>query len=338
MFGFKYAKFDPNTYVIVHKNGRVSKEGVGLSFFYFAPSTSIVAIPKSSNDLPFIFEEMTNDYQAIRVQGQITYTIEDPHKLAAILDYSVDARGVYKKSDHEKLGQRIINEAQTTTTSFVHTLSLKESLRSAAEIGKIIEQGLGESQSLAMMGIKVLGVNILGIKGTPEMTRALETETRELLQKEADRAIYERRNFAVEQERVIKESELSTQIAVEEKKKQIAEKKMELKVLNAENDKKLREMKVEEDISVEEMRSGLLAKKEENDRKEADIEGYVIQQKLEPYKNLDWKLLMALNGNSDSSTHIAMAFRELAENAENIQNLNITPDLLNTVMQQQSNR
>ena len=59
------------------------------------------------------------------------------------------------------------------------------------------------------------------------MTRALETETREMLQQEADQAIYGRRNFAVEQERKIKESELNTEIAVEEKQKQIAEKKME---------------------------------------------------------------------------------------------------------------
>ena len=110
---------------------------------------------------------------------------------------------------------------------------------------------------------------------------------------------------------------------------------MELKVLNAENDQKLREMKVQEDISVEEMRSDLLAKKEENDKKEADVAGYVINQKLEPYKNMDWKLLMALNGNNDARTQIALAFRELAENAQNVQNLNITPDLLNTVMQQQ---
>ena len=52
------------------------------------------------------------------------------------------------------------------------------------------------------------------------MERALETETREKLQQEADQAIYLRRNFAVEQERKIKESELNTEIAVEEKKKQ----------------------------------------------------------------------------------------------------------------------
>ena len=42
-------------------------------------------------------------------------------------------------------------------------------------------------------------------------------------QRRSDEAIYARRNAAVEQERRIKESELNTEIAVEEKKRQIRE-------------------------------------------------------------------------------------------------------------------
>src|SRR5204863_179982 len=82
-------------------------------------------------------------------------------------------------------------------------------------------------------GIEILTVNILAIKASPEMARALETETREKLSQEADQAVYERRNFAVEQERKIKETELNTEIAVEEKKKQIDEKKMEAEIQKA---------------------------------------------------------------------------------------------------------
>ena len=52
---------------------------------------------------------------------------------------------------------------------------------------------------------------------------ALEAETREKILKESDDAIYLRRNSSVEQERKIKENELNTEIAVENKKKQIKE-------------------------------------------------------------------------------------------------------------------
>ena len=45
--------------------------------------------------------------------------------------------------------------------------------------------------------------------------------------READEAIYARRNSAVEQERAIKENELNTEIAVENKKRQIRETQMD---------------------------------------------------------------------------------------------------------------
>ena len=332
MFGISYIKFDSMTYVIQFKNGQVKKEGRGLSFFYFAPNSSIAAIPMGSNDLPFIFNETTNDYQSISIQGQVTYKIGNPKQLAELLDFTVDSNGTYKKNDSEKLNQRIINEAQTATSSFIHSLGLKESIRSAKTIETKITEGLQASQAISILGIEILTVNILAIKATPEMARALETETREKLSQEADQAVYERRNFAVEQERKIKETELNTEIAIEEKKKQIDEKKMESEIQKADNDRKLREMKVQADISVENQRKLLIEQKTENQRKEADTQGYVVETTLKPYKEMDWKIITALNNNPDPKFNIALAFRQLAENANKIGNLNISPELLETIL------
>ncbi|GAA4833173.1 SPFH domain-containing protein [Algivirga pacifica] len=328
MFGIKYIQFDPTQYVLCYQKGKLKKEGTGLSFFYFAPTTSIAAVPVGSNDLPFIFSETTNDYQTVTIQGQITYKVQNPKQLSELLGFTVDGHGIYKKDDYEKLQQRIINAAQTATATFIHGLGLKETIRSGKEIEQKIQGGLTASESISMLGVEILGVNVIAVRATPEMEKAMETEAREKLQQEADQAIYERRNFAVEQERIIKETELNTQIAVEEKKKQIAEKKMESKVQEATNDQRLREMKVAADISVENNRKKLIDLKNENDRLEADTRGYTLEATLKPYQNMDWKLLMALSGEADAQTHIALAFRELADNADKIGNLNITPDLL----------
>jgi len=52
---------------------------------------------------------------------------------------------------------------------------------------------------------------------------------------------------------------------------------------------------------------------------------------------LNWRTLMALSaGQVDSKLAIAMAFRDLAENAEKIGTLNVTPDLLNTLLDQKT--
>ena len=320
------------TYVIMFKNGQVVKEGRGLSFFYYSPTTSISAIPIGSNNLPFIFSETTKDYQTVTIQGQITYKIGNPKQLADVLDFTVNGNGIYKKDDTEKLNQTIVNEAQTATSSFIHQLGLKEAIRSAKTIETKIIDGLSTSQAITLLGIEILSINILAIRATPEMERALETETRESLQQEADQAIYARRNFAVEQERKIKESELNTEIAVEEKNKQIAEKQAETEVQKTESVLKLREMNVQADITIENQRKILLEQKTANQKTEADAQGYVLETTLKPYKGLDWKILTALNNNTDPKFNVSLAFRELAENAGKIGNLNISPDLLDTLL------
>ena len=106
----------------------------------------------------------------------------------------------------------------------------------------------------------------------------------------------------------------------------------------AENDQKLREMKLSADISVENQRKQLIEQKTENDKKEAETQGYVIETTLKPYKDIDWKTLTALNNNPDPKFNIALAFRQFAENADKIGNLNISPELLDSLLNDKSNK
>ena len=334
MLGFHYIKFDSMNYVIHYKNGSIKREGKGLSFFYFKPSSSIVSIPIQSSDLQFVFTEVTKDYQEVTLQGQVTYRVNDPQQLAEVLDFTVDKKKQYLKNDHEKIEQRIINEAQTASATLIQQLALKSALRSLNGLESDILKHLQQSNTITMLGLEVLSVNMLGITPNPEMARALEAQTREALQKEADQAIYERRNFAVEQERMIKESELNTEIAVEEKQRQIAEKKMETAVVEQENEQHLNTMKMEANITLEEQRKSLIDIRIINEKKEADAKEYTLNATLKPYKNIDWRTLMALGQKpNEPGSHIAMAFRELAENANKIGTLNITPDLLASLIQ-----
>ena len=86
---------------------------------------------------------------------------------------------------------------------------------------------LRQAPTIEALGLEILGLSVLAIKPKPETSRALEAEAREDLLRRADKALYSRRNAAIEQERAIKENELSTEIAVENKKRQIKEAQME---------------------------------------------------------------------------------------------------------------
>ena len=109
MFGLRFIKAQPTEYVIQFRNGQPLREGAGLSMFYFAPTSSLVVVPTASVNEPFIFAEVTADYQEVTIQGQVTYRIVDPRRTAALLNFSLDANGRYASDDPEKLSQRLID-------------------------------------------------------------------------------------------------------------------------------------------------------------------------------------------------------------------------------------
>ena len=228
MFGIRFIKVQPTTYLLQYRRGQIVREGVGLAFFYYAPTTSLVAIPVGSIDVPFIFEEPTADYQTVTLQGQVSYRVVDAKKLAGLMDFTLAPNGRdYASEDSEKLPQRVINLVHVLARAELEKLPLRNAIRAAADIVKEVKGQLTASGEVAALGLEILGFSLLAIKPTPETARALEAETREQLLQEADEAICARRNSAVEQERAIKENELNTEIAVENKKRQIREAQMD---------------------------------------------------------------------------------------------------------------
>lgn len=315
MLGIRYFKAPPTTWVALFRNGQPSRSGLGLSFLYFAPSATLVAVPSATADLPFAFSEIAADFQAVTVQGQLSWRVAEPAKLAAALDFSVDAHGAYRSDDPEKLRERLLATAQVLVRAEIQKLPLRQALGAAERITAEVLPRLRQAEALTSLGIETLAFSILSIRPTPEMARALEAEAREALQRQSDLAIYERRNAAVEQERRIKESELNTEIAVEEKKR------------------KIRETQIAADIAVEEQRATLIDQRAANERKDADAKGYALETTLKPVKSMDWRVLAALSaGGMDPKASIALAFRELAENASKIGEVNVSPDLLRSLI------
>ena len=127
MLGIQYIKVEPTEFVLQYRGGEVVREGAGLSFFYFAPSSSLVRVPMGSVDVPFIFEEVTADFQKVTVQGQLTYRIANPRALAELMNFTLAPNGRdYSSEDPTKLDQRLINHAQVLTSATLKGMSLRE--------------------------------------------------------------------------------------------------------------------------------------------------------------------------------------------------------------------
>lgn len=314
LFNIRFMKAPPTTYVLQYKRGVVKREGAGLSFFYYAPTSTIVAVPLSSRDVPFAFQESTADFQTLTLQGQLTYRVTEPQQLSALLDHSLNRHGTYASADPEKLPERLLALLHTRMRLAVERRGLREALASAEQIATEVFAAVRTTEEVAALGIEVLGVCLLSVRPTPEVSKALEAEMRESLQRKADEAIYSRRNAAVEQERRIKESELETERAIEERRQ------------------KMRESQMSAEISLEQQRTALIDKRVENEKKDADAKGYTLRAALAPIADLDWRKVMMLSPSGDPRASIALAFQEMAGNAQKIGELNVSPDLLRALI------
>jgi hypothetical protein len=339
MFGFRLIKVEPTDFVLQFKRGKVVREGAGLSFFYFAPTTSLVLIPIGSIDVPFIFEEVTADFQEVTVQGQITYRVAEPHKLSQLMNFTLAPNGKeYASEDPKMVPKRLINHAQVLTRASLKTLTLREALGQSDALVHSIRDGLKSAEAVSALGLEILGLSILAIKPTPETSRALEAEAREQILREADEAVYARRNAAVEQERAIKENELNTEIAVENKKKQIKETQMEAEKSVQQKKRELREAEMETRIAVEEKNEKLVTMSTANAQKEADSKAYAISAVMKALADTDPKTLQALTSvGMEPGQMVAIAIKELAEGAEKIGQLNISPELLRELLDRKRN-
>lgn len=331
MFGIKYIKFQPSEYVIQYSKGKIRRKGTSLSFNYFSPTTSLIVIPIGSKDVPFIFEELTSDFQTVSVQGNLSYRIVDMDKISHLLNFTFNPRlRQYLSDDPIKLSQRVINVASVLVKKHIEKMELKQSIQSTEELANLVFCDLEQNKEINNYGLEILGFSILAITPSKETSRALEAHTREEILKKADEALYERRNAAILQERKIKENELNTELAIVDKKREITEAELESQLISQQATNKINREQLMFEIEQEEEKKNLVTLEVENIKVKADAKSYELNQIMDALKNADQNTLKALISiGKNSSELIALAFQDIANNASKIGELNISPELLN---------
>ena len=363
----RFKKFQPTDYVMAVKNGKTVKKGSGLTLLYNDFYTSILVAPTMAFDGAFAFDDLvTADYQTVCVQGAVTYIIDDYERAVKMADFAYER--TYKAKQVAAMNlfcKRINNVIKAIVISETGNREVRAIIKQADDMADFLTEALKKDETLATLGVKILAVNILGITAKPETRKALEAAAREEILKEQDDAIYKRRNAAIEQERIIKENELNTEIKVAEKEKDIKEKEQEIKrklletELEMEMERQEREQEIkgkvlaselelerkekeervkmqqtelEEKIKLEERNKEFVNLEVENAKKRAEEQAFAAAQMVKAYENANVALIEACAmANMDPKTLMAKAFVELGENAGKIGTLNMTPDILATI-------
>lgn len=334
MFGIQFIKTQPTIHLMQFRKGRIVREGAGLSFFYYAPSSSLVAVPVASQASNFMLELVTSDFQSVTVQGEISYRVQDPKRTSALMDFSLTANGkAHASEDPKRLADRVAMQASVIIQQAVQALDLKQALKASATIARAAQQQLGAQPEIEALGLQILGISIVAIKPTPDIARALEAEARESNLKAADDAVYLRRMASVQNERSIRQNELDTEIAVEEKKRLIQETQMDAKAAVMRRQNELRGEQMGSDIELEQRRKDLVDGQSENTRKLAEAEAHKVSTLMQALEKTDPRVVQALAAvGMQPAQLIAQAFGGIAEKAERIGQLNMSPELLNSLL------
>lgn len=322
----RYRKFGPGEYVLQVKDGRTVRQGLGLSVLYSTKRSSLLAVPATALDAQLLLEDLlTADYQSCCVQGTVTFRFRQFDQAAAMLDFAFaerPAEQVQKRAETLKAARtRLEQLAAIALGREISKMDIRTALKSADRLGSMVRQALAEEPLVRELGVEILGVTLVGVTAKPETRRALEAAAREQILREQDDAIYLRRNAAIEQERLVRENELDTEIRVAEKAREKKERELATQ-----------RFVLEQQIELEERSRELVAAEVENADRRARQQADAASALLRAYDAVRPEVLQALSlSGMDARGLIARAFLELGENAQRIGNLNISPDLLQTL-------
>jgi regulator of protease activity HflC (stomatin/prohibitin superfamily) len=299
---------DASSYVIHYRKGQVRQSGRGLVFWFRPETASIAEIPMDDRETTLFVSGRSQDFQQVAVQGMLTWHVIDPELLAQRVDFSI---GLFSG----KLQGEPIERIETRLAGLVNQAALQylaeAPVRALLDVGieplrERLEAALAAATSLTDIGIAVVAVRVMSLAPSSELERALQTPTFEALQQKADEAMFERRALAVEKERAIAENELATKTELARREKTLISEEAE----NARNratglgDAN----QIEADAEAGRIRVIGAAK--------AEADGAHIAI----YRDLPPAVLMGL------------AARELAGKLDTIEHVNVTPDLLASLM------
>jgi regulator of protease activity HflC (stomatin/prohibitin superfamily) len=300
----RHLRGGPTSYIRHTQNGRVVHEGVAQSFWFRALSAVLSEIPVDDRELPLIFHARTSDYQDVVVQATVTYRIVEPARAAERIDFGIDPHGGrWQSTPLEQLASLLTELAQQHALELLAHMHLATALVEApSELREQIERDLATDERLADLGIAVVAVRVGPIRPEPDVEKALGTPARELVQQDADRATFERRALAVENERAIAENELHNQI-------ELAKREEQLIAQRGQNEQR----RVEDAAAASRVDASAQA---DRVRLVGEAEADAERARLAAYSELQPPILLGL------------ALKELAANLPEIERLTLAPDVL----------
>lgn len=316
----RHLRVEPTSHVLFYKDGRLKRSGRGLAFWFMPLGASLSVVPLDDREQAFVFRGRSADFQEVAVNGVVVYRVKSAEELAARVDFAVDnATGSYTKEPLDRLAAVVTQLSQQLATTWLGRRPLKEVLAAGPDaLRAVVHEGLSADEGLAGMGLEIVATRISSVAPTAEMEKALQMPTREHIQQQADEATFARRALAVEKERAIQENELHNQT-------ELAKREETLIAQRGQNEKKraidaAESKRIEAEGAAKNVRVNAEAQAD-SIRVLEDAKVNAEKERMDIYRDLPPAALMGL------------AARELAGKLQTIEHLNLSPDMLGSLLE-----
>ena len=226
----RHLRADAVDHIQYFRKGNRVRSGRGLAFWFRPEGASIMEIPMDDRALPFLVKGQSADYQDMTVQGSVVWRVADPERLGERIDFTVDPTTGHRVAEPlDQVNGAVVDLARQFANAYLKRHGVRDLLEGGtAPLQAAIGSALLADETLAGMGLAIVGVAVADLRPSVELARALQAPTFESLQQQADEASFARRALAVEKERAIAENELGNRI-------ELAARQQELIAREAEN-------------------------------------------------------------------------------------------------------
>lgn len=299
---------DASNHVIRYRKGSIRQSGRGLVFWFRPQTASIAELPMDDREMALFVKGRSKDFQSVAVQGTLTWHVADPELLASRVDFSVGlSTGVWQAEPIQRIETRLAGLVNQAALQYLAQAPVRGLLDAGPEpLRHALEAALASDPALIDIGLSVVAIRLTNLAPSSELERALQTPTFEALQQKADEATFERRALAVDKERAIAENELANKTELARREKLLIAEESE----NARN----RATGVAEAQQVEAGAEADRIRTVEGAKAEAEKDRIAIYRDLPP------------------AVLLGLAARELAGKLDTIEHLNVTPDLLASIV------
>jgi len=316
----RHLRAGPNAHVLYYKAGDLRRSGRGLAFWFLPLGASLAVVPLDDREQTVQFKARSADFQEVTVNASVLYRVTSPEELASRVDFAVDSRsGAYVTEPLDRLAAVMTQLARQIASTWLDHRTLAEALAAGPDALRAeLERGLIQDRGLEGLGLLVVAARVASLAPTAEMEKALQMPTREAVQQQADQATFARRALAVEKERAIQENELNNQIELARREETLIAQRGQNERRRATETSEARRIEVEaqaRDVHVQAEAQADSIRLLEEAKVEAE------KERMDIYRDLPPAALMGL------------AARELAGKLQSIEHLNLSPDLLGSLLE-----